>query len=169
MLVNQKQTGQQPTATESPKHCFLVQYRGAVTDQLVRSLYEANAPIQAVVTLRKIRTFVSQLKAKVPDEIASRVVYQITCPSCGACYVGQTCRHARTRLGEHRTKSKEPVRIHFVPCAKRKANQEDMRILHRTTRSREFLETLEALYIREIGPTLNTKDEYRSRELTILF
>ena len=142
-----EQTGQQPTSTESPKHCFLVQYRGAVTDQLVRSLYEANAPIQAVVTLRKIRTFVSQLKAKVPEEIASRVVYQITCPSCGACYVGQTCRHARTRLGEHRTKSKEPVRIHFVPCAKRKANQEDMRILHRTTRSREFLETLEALYI----------------------
>ena len=162
------QTGQQPATSEGPKHCFLVQYRGVVTDRLVRSLYEANAPLQAVVTLRKIRTFVSQLKAKVPEEIASRVVYQITCPSCGACYVGQTSRHARTRLGEHRTKSKEPVKIHFVPCAKRKANQEDMRILHRTTRSREFLETLEALYIREIGPTLNTKDEYRSRELTIL-
>lgn len=162
------QTGQQPTTSEGPKHCFLVQYRGAVTDQLVHSLYEANAPLQAVVTLRKIRTFVSQLKEKVPEEIASRVVYQITCPSCEACYVGQTSRHARTRLGEHRTKSKEPVKIHFVPCAKRKANQEDMRILHRTTRSREFLETLEALYIREIGPTLNTKDEYRSRELTIL-
>ena len=90
-----EQTGQQPETTESPKHCFLVQYRGVATDQLVRSLYEANAPIQAVVTLRKIRTFVSQLKAKVPEEIASRVIYQITCPSCGACYVGQTCRHAR--------------------------------------------------------------------------
>ena len=38
-----------------------------------------------------------------------------------------------------------------------------------THRSVEFLETLEALYIREIGPTLNTKDEYRSRELSILF
>ena len=63
-----EQTGQQPETTESPKHCFLVQYRGVATDQLVRSLYE---------------------------EIASRVIYQITCPSCGACYVGQTCRHAR--------------------------------------------------------------------------
>ena len=46
---------------------------------------------------------------------------------------------------------------------------DDVRILHRTTRGRDFLETLEALYIREIEPTLNTKDEYRSRELTILF
>ena len=72
-----------------------------------------------------MRTFVSQLKVKVPDEIASRVVYQITCPSCRACYVGQTTRHTRTRFGEHRTKKKEPVRIHFEPCGKRKAEKEE--------------------------------------------
>ena len=161
-------TPQQPQP-ECSKHLLLVQYRGAVSDKFIRSLHEAKFPVQPVVTLRKMRTFVSQLKVKVPDEIASRVVYQITCPSCGACYVGQTTRHTRTRFGEHRTKKKEPVRIHFEPCAKRKAEKTDMRILHRTHRSVEFLETLEALYIREIGPTLNTKDEYSSRELSILF
>ena len=157
------------SAGEVSKHCMLVQYRGALTDAFVRNLYESKVPIQPVVTLRKIRTFVSQLKVKIPDEISSRVVYQITCPSCGACYVGQTCRHTCTRLGEHKTKKNQPVRLHFEPCAKRLATKEDLRILHRTTRSREFLETLEALYIREVGPTLNTRDEYRSRELTILF
>ena len=164
------QTEQQPqTAGESTKYCMLVQYRGALTDQFVRNLYESKVPVQPVVTLRKIRTFVSQLKVKVPDEISSRVVYEITCPSCGACYVGQTSRHTCTRLGEHKTKKKQPVRIHFEPCAKRLAHMKDLRILHRTTRGRDFLETLEALYIREIEPTLNTRHEYRSRELTILF
>ena len=110
----------------------------------------------------------STLKAKVPDEIASRVVYKITCPSCHACYVGQTDRHSCTRFGEHKTRRSEPVRKHFEPCAKRLASFSDMSILHRTTKSIAFLETLEALYIREIKPTLNTRDEWRSRELTIL-
>ena len=135
----------------------------------MKSLYEAKAPVLAVVTLRKIRTFVSPLKVKVPEEIASRIVYKITCPSCQACYVGQTDRHSRTRFGEHKTQRREPVRKHFEPCAKRKADITDMAILHKTTRSIEFLETFEALYIREINPKLNTRDEWKSRELTILF
>ena len=44
----------------------------------------------------------------------------------------------------------------------------DMAILHRTTRNMVFVEALEALYIREIRPQLNTRDEWRNRELTIL-
>ena len=32
-----------------------------------------------------------------------------------------------------------------------------------------FLQTLEALFIREIKPTLNVRDEYNSRELLIKF
>ena len=148
---------------------FKIQYRGSVTDKFVKTLHEVNALVVPVITIRKVRTFASTLKAKIPDEIVSRVIYCITCPSCQACYVGQTDRHARTRFGEHKTKRNEPVRKHFEPCAKRKALFSDMSILHRTTKSIAFLETLEALYIREIKPTLNTRDEWRSRELTILF
>ena len=157
-----------PTEESTPKHQFKIQYRGTVTDTFVKTLYNIKAPVLPVITIRKIRTFVSTLKAKVPDEIASRVVYKITCPSCHACYVGQTDRHTCTRFGEHKTRKSEPVRKHFEPCAKRLALFSDMIILHRTTKSIAFLETLEALYIREIKPTLNTRDEWRSRELTIL-
>ena len=56
-------------ATQSPKHMMKIQYRGAITDKFVKSLYDAHAPIVPVITLRKIRTFVSPLKAKVPVEI----------------------------------------------------------------------------------------------------
>ena len=156
------------STTPCPKHMMKVQYRGAITDKFVKTLYDAHAPVVAVITLRKIRTFVSPLKTKVPDEIASRVVYQITCPGCHACYVGQTDRHSRTRFGEHKTVRSGPVRKHFETCARRKAEPTDMTILHKTTKSIAFLETLEALFIRELKPTLNTRDEWRSRELTIL-
>ena len=167
-----QQTTANPTPApepSAPKHMFKIQYRGTVTDKFVKSLHEVKAPVIPVITIRKIRTFVSSLKVKVPEEIESRVVYKITCPSCEACYVGQTDRHVRTRFGEHKTKKSGPVRMHFEPCVQRKAVSSDMVILHRTTRNMAFLEALEALYIREIRPQLNTRDEWRSRELTILF
>ena len=169
-IVEQESTPDQisPAEESTPKYLLKIQYRGTVTDTFVKTLYTIKAPVLPVITIRKIRTFVSTLKAKVPDEIASRVVYKITCPSCHACYVGQTDRHSCTRFGEHKTRRSEPVRKHFEPCAKRLASFSDMNILHRTTKSIAFLETLEALYIREIKPTLNTRDEWRSRELTIL-
>ena len=44
---------------------------------------------------------------------------------------------------------------------------EDVDILKATARGEAFLLTLEALFIRELKPRINTKDEYRSRELKI--
>ena len=46
-------------------------------------------------------------------------------------------------------------------------NDDCVEILHQTARGISYLETPEALYIREIKPSINTKDEYRSRELII--
>ena len=83
---NQQEAETQTSTEETtacPKHLFRIQYRGNVTDQFVKALYEAQAPVMPVITLRKIRTFVSPLKVKVPDEIASRIVYKITCPGRG--------------------------------------------------------------------------------------
>ena len=37
----------------------------------------------------------------VPDSLKSRVVYQFTCASCGARYIGETNRHFNTRVNEH--------------------------------------------------------------------
>ena len=46
-------------------------------------------------------------------------------------------------------------------------NKESVTSIQSTTRSIPFLKTLEALWQRGIRPTINTKDEYRSRELTL--
>ena len=37
----------------------------------------------------------------IPESLKSRVVYQFTCASCGACYIGETNRHFHTRVNEH--------------------------------------------------------------------
>ena len=47
------------------------------------------------------------------------------------------------------------------------SDKENVSVLQSTNWSLVYLMTLEALWIREIKPKINTKDEYKSRELTI--
>ena len=58
------------------------------------------------------------------------------------------------------------MKKHFTNC-NTTLSVEDVDILHQTARGENFRLTLEALHIRERKPTINTKDEYRTRELTI--
>ena len=123
---------------------LIIQYRGLPTDNFIKQLKRSKAPIQPVVTLQKQKTFLPSLKPNVKEDLRSSAVYKITCPGCHACYVGQNNRHMITSFKEHSNQKNKTVRKHF------------------------YL-TLEALYIREIKPELNTKDDYRSRELAIKF
>ena len=91
------------------------------------------------------------------------------CPGCNACYVGQTIRHFITRFKEHKYKRNQPVRAHFDKCTYSTATLNGFKILTSISRSLNFLLALEALYIREIKPELNTKGESLSWELAIKF
>ena len=59
-----------------------------------------------------------------------------------------------------------PVKKHFLECGVNFDN-DCVSILASVGKSEKHLMTLEALFIREFRPTLNTKDEYRRRELKI--
>ena len=62
---------------------MLVQYRGRVTDNLIRQLNKIQLPrIRTILTLRKLKTTLPSLKPPVPLQYRSRVVYQIECPGC---------------------------------------------------------------------------------------
>ena len=60
----------------------------------------------------------------------------------------------------------KPMAKHLKAC-NATITCDDFEVLASTSRGQDYLETLEALYIREINPKINTKDEYRSKELTI--
>ena len=146
-----------------------VSYRGHLTDIFVKKLKESGAPVQPIITLRKLKTVMPSLKTTTKFESRSRVVYKITCPGCDTCYVGQTRRHLLTRLREHNYKKTKAVYKHFRDCVGSEVTLNDVKILAQTSRNLDFLLSLEALFIRKYGPALNVKDEYRSRELTIRF
>ena len=152
---------------ETPKKPIFIQYRGKCTEDYARSLHKLNAPCSIIMTLRKLNTTMPSLKPPVEKQLRSGVVYKIECASCQAAYVGQTSRHLITRIKEHRTPS-SAVAKHMKGC-NASCTLENTSILASTARGVAHLLTLEALYIEELKPTMNTKEEFRSRTLTIKF
>ena len=146
---------------------FFVQYRGKITDHFCKSLRNCYAPCMLVMTLRKLKTVLPSLKPAVNTEFRSGVVYKIYCPRCQACYVGQTVRHLQTRFREHKNNT-GPVKTHFHSCDV-ELTMQYVNILKSTIKSEKHLLTLESLFIRELCPTINTKDEFRQRTLKITF
>ena len=146
---------------------MFLQYRGKVSEEYARSLHRCGAPCNIIFTLRKLKTVLPSLKPAVEKALKSGVIYQIQCAVCQAAYVGQTSRHLMTRLKEHRRPS-APVNKHLQSCGA-SCDLDATTILATTARGKAYRLTLEALFIEEIKPALNTKEEFRSRTLTIKF
>ena len=161
----QSQEKQTPDTTNITKKIIKVQYRGKSTEDYARALHKINAPCTMVITLRKLKTALPSLKPPIEKVLKSGIVYELQCPRCSACYVGQTGRHLQVRLKEHLLRP-GPMSTHLHQCSTT-ITEEDVRILHTTTRDERYLLTLEALHIWERKPSINTKDEYRSRQLMI--
>ena len=85
-------------------------------------------------------------------------------------YVGQTDRHLLYRFKEHRDRP-QPVKQHFSSCNIR-VREEDIVVIGSSNKSVSYLRALEALYIRELQPFINSQckdDDYNSRKLRIMF
>ena len=163
------------TKIERPKeddqqnvHRVKIQYRGFATEQFVKKLKESGAPVQVVLTIKKVKSSLPSLKKAVPKMLKSNLVYQIKCPHCNACYVGKTWRHLTIRVQEHKTKSREPVLKHMMACGVDRAFIPDNTTILKTVMGNAFqLSIMEALFIRELTPGINKKDEYRDYELIL--
>ena len=150
---------------DKDKFNFFLNYRGKITDKFVTDVKKLNLPLRMVMTLTKTKNCLPNLKTPVSDMLKSNVVYKIKCSQCQLCYVGQTARHLATRYKEH-VSPRGLLRKHFDNC-QITPSFDLVSILGRA--KGEKLLTLEALFITEIKPKLNTKDEYRSRELKLKF
>jgi hypothetical protein len=89
------------------------------------------------------------------------VVYFIECVLCKANYIGSTFRHLHLRFKEHLNTRSSPIFLHNLNCS----GQVTIRVLsheHNVQRMR----IKEAILIKQIKPTLNTKDDlFRSHIL----
>ena len=149
----------------APQTKIFIEYRGKCTEDYARALHKCKAPCSVIMTLRKLKTVMPSLKPDVEKDLRSGLVYKITCSLCKECYVGQCRRHLKVRFKDHLKPSK-PVRKHMASCG-RDITMDDVEILKSSSRGEDHLLTLEALFIAELRPKINTKDEYRSRELTL--
>ena len=150
------------------KYRIKLQYRGFATNQFKKCLNECGAPVEVVLTTKKLRSCLPSLKVPVPKMLKSNLIYKITCPRCSTCYVGKTCRHLTDRLEEHKSKANEPVRRHFTTCGVDRVEiMNNTEVLQTVVGTSFHLSIMEALYIRELKPAINTKDEYRDYNLVI--
>ena len=167
-----RDTQQKSTDVEADgtKYTVLLQYRGFATDQFIKKLKEVKAPVQVVLTLRKLRSCLPSLKSPIPKMLRSDVVYRITCPRCQACYVGKTSRHLTSRFAEHKSRASGPVLRHMKSCGVQVPEmRENLQVLRTVVGGGFQLSIMEALFIREVCPSLNTRDEFRDHELMIKF
>ena len=147
-------------SSDSPP-ILMVQYRGNHSQTLAKKVRViTNALI--IFTTRKIKTCMPSLKSSFSKE----VVYRLECCGCKSIYVGQTVRHLTTRIEEHR-KEVTQVGQHIRQCGSESGKSEFKgKIIDQAASSIKLL-TLEALHIRNERPAINTRDVFRSRELTL--
>ena len=145
---------------------FTMQYRGNPS-QLLAAKVRLISGAQTIFTTRKLKTCLSSLKTSFARKLRSKVVYKLTCSGCNATYVDQTVRHLATRVDEHR-KGDSPVGQHLLECNKEVGGTAELKseIIDQTANTHKLL-TLEALHIWRERPKINTRDEFRSRELTL--
>ena len=162
---NQKdEAGDEDESEAEEKKMFVLQYRGKVSEKFEKSLIKLDAPCRVVFTIKKLKTVLPSLKAPVPMNLKSGIVYEICCSRCKSCYVGQTSRHLQTRIKEH-SKQSSILGSHFKSC-NNTLSMDDVKVLS-MSKSVSHLMILEALFIKDKCPSLNTKDEFRSHTLVI--
>ena len=166
--ANIEDAGEKDKVTIDP-HLFFLEYRGKISDNYAKKLHNTGVPIRVIMTLCKTKMVTPSLKERGERLLASNVVYKFLCPHCGMSDVGCTTRHLKTRIGEHLQNGEDPspIRKHADECTYKTPSSDDFSILKKVRGNMTVLKIMEALYIREIKPQLNTRDEFRSRQLRI--
>ena len=113
-------------------------------------------------------------KDVVPKCIRSNIVYQYNCGMCNSTYIGETTRHYKTRVAEHRgispltgapmARVNSHIYGHFLESG-HNIVEDNFSILH--TRHPCDLQLSESIAIHEFQPDLN--DKQSSTPLKILY
>ena len=143
----------------------MLQYRGNQSQNFANRLRKLTN-VQVVFTTRKPESCLPSLKSAFSNDLKSRVVYKLSCSGCSSTYVGRTVRHLTTRI-EEQNKADSPVGLHLWQCQlEGKSADLSWEIIDRSNNQTKLL-TLEVIHIRKEKPDLNTRDKFRSRELTL--
>ena len=68
--------------------------------KLCKEFCKKNFNIKLVFNSFKIKNHFSY-KDQIPNDLKSLLVYRFTCAGCNLSYIGEICRHFKTRIGEN--------------------------------------------------------------------
>ena len=154
---------------KTKKQQFALQYRDNIFNEFVEKLNKIHPVQTTLITggLPKsclLKSCLANLKSSFDKDLKSHVVYELNYNGCRSNCVGQTCRHITTRVAEH-AKADSPMGIHTIECNGHKTAFQ-WKILDQCCNQSKLL-ALEALNKRTLKPTINTRYEYRTQELTL--
>ena len=98
----------------------------------------------------------------IPESLKSRVVYQFTCASCGARYIGETNRHFHTRVNEHLFRDKNSHVFKHLNCSWHCRDICDASSFKNIDFAKTFsqLKIKERFHIERLNPELNKQVEH---------
>ena len=109
----------------------------------------------------KIKNYFSY-KDPIPDDLKSFLVYKFTCASCSSSYIGETCRHFKTRIEEHIKKDNKShifKHLHSTTTYFDSYNSLCFKIIDKAN-SKFDLKIKEALHINWRKPNLNAQQNH---------
>ena len=138
--------------------------------KLCKEFCKENFNIKLVFSSFKIKSY-SSCKDPIPNNLKSFLVYKFTCASCSSSYIGETCRHFKTRIEEHIKKDNKShifKHLHFTATCFDSYNSLCLKIIDKAN-SKFDLKIKEALHINWRKPNLNVQQNYLTLTLSPSF
>ena len=108
-------------------------------------------------------------KDPIPIDLKSFLVYKFICASCSSSYIGETCRHFKTRIEEHIKKDHKSnifKHLHSTPTCFDSYNSLCFKTIDKAN-SKFDLKIKEALHINWRKPNLNAQQNHLALTLSL--
>ena len=108
--------------------------------KLCKEFYKENFNIKLVFNSFKIKSYFSY-KDPIPDNLKSFLVYKFTCACFSPSYIGETCRHFKTRIEEHAKKDNKShifKHLHSIPACFDSYNSLSFKLIDKANSNPKF-------------------------------
>ena len=130
--------------------------------KLCKEFCKEHFNIKLVFNSFKIKNYFAY-KDPIPNDLKSFLVYKFTCASCSSSYIGETCRHFKTRIEEHIKKDKH---LHSSETCFDSNNYLCFKIIDKAN-SKFDLKIKEAFHINWRKPNLNAQQNHLALTLSL--
>ena len=136
----------------------------------MQRVFKENFNIKLVFTSFQIKNYFLY-KNPIADDLETFLVYKFTCASCSSIYIGEICRHFKTRIDEHIKKDNKShifKHLHSTTTSSYSYDSLFFKIIDKTDSKTKFnLKIREALQFNWGKPNLNAQRNHLALTLSL--